>query len=199
MNNSLRWSGLVAIALIIATLAFIGGRQFNTRDAKATSQGADLPPETTALSLAALADGVITAEEYRSAFDRFVACSERGGAKTVGSIRIDAFGHLGVGFTSETAEALLAVTEECRRADLDAIELAWALAHRPTDEQSTVAREYAFTCLAAEGVSLPKEKNRESLQRLIVESSQDEGLRVVLGTCLTATAEEFNWPGYGGS
>jgi hypothetical protein len=154
-----------------------------------------------------VASGGVTAEAYQSAFDAYVQCARDAGMVVVGEVHQSRFGRLSVQLTSPDASGPSAAAglhtshEACRQQHLNDAELAWVLAHPPTEEESDAARQLTAECLVNRGIETPPVLNRSTMATLIAEqlTSADAETRRTVGTCLNDTAETMNWPGYGGS
>lgn len=189
-----------AIAAVLAGGFFIG-RAVNPLGTSAAPDISNPAIPQDAGQQAALADGTVTAAEYRAAFDQYVACATQAGAVVSGPVTTDRFGHLGVKLTmaGSNPDQLEQIGESCRRQHLDAVELAWVQAHPVSDADATAARNYTATCLIRAGFHLDAAPSKNALTNVIASNVTNADARVAIGTCLGETATKFNWPGYGGS
>lgn len=192
-------------AITIAVAAFVIGRTLGVQETFASGSTEAAAPQVQA-DIDALDDGAVTAEEYRAAFERDIACRVESGARVTGPITTDRFGQLGVtmerpGASNADAREALEAARDCHRRYLDAIQLAWARAHAPTPADLAEARRSTARCLIAAGIDIaespgPNEIHDRFLGPTVADGA--EPLAAVMA-CLQATSEELNWPGYWGN
>ena len=90
---------------------------------------------------AAVADGVITIEEYTAAAEATVACAATAGA-TISIVPAVGLAPPGLTFTAPTleeAERTRSILAGCQARHFDAIDLLWAATHRATSEEQVAA------------------------------------------------------------
>lgn len=81
---------------------------------------------------AALADGVVTEEEYRAGFDRFAACMELWGAPILGSQWVNDRYF----YTTSGDHRMYGALHECYGTEFEQLDIAWQVAHpQQSDEQ----------------------------------------------------------------
>ncbi len=195
---NLRYAFASACAVGVLATGFSLGRNIDPFGASA-APGPSGSPEMTS--------GGITPEAYRQAFDAYVQCALDSGLVVVGQVHESRFGRLFVqlsnsGASGQSAAASLQTSHEaCRQQHLNDAELAWVLAHPPSEEEAAEARQLTVECLAKHGMATPPVLNRSTMATFIAEqlTTGDAEIRRILGTCLNGTAETMNWPGYGGS
>ena len=128
-----RWILLGGIAaLLIGGAAFWAGRSVPPLTTNAAPvEGPDAPTGS-----------VPSEEEYRAVFGQYVACAADVGMVPAGPVAQDRFGRLGVVLKSSDASAVTKAASihehlQVCRAELDRIELAWSLSHRPARRSSS--------------------------------------------------------------
>ena len=204
MKRNKLWA-LLGMALVSAAGFMLGARTDFGRDVSA-SPPADLPPVLQA-DIDALADGVVSDQEYRAAFDRWVGCVEASGAKVAGPISRDRFGHFSVpmegpadvapGEANAVAQGLLRARTDCHVRHLSAIQLQWNQAHRPSSDEDIEAREYLAQCLRDSGVTLAATPTQAELQSVVRTAWEKEfGGPSPTIDCVLETQRELNWPGF---
>lgn len=189
----------------VGTTGFLMGRAIDVSPTHA-SAGPELQPAVTAADADALSDGLVTAEEYRAAFDRDVACRVSSGARVVGPVTQDRFGYLGVqmerdGSSEADARAALEAAQTCHRQYLDAVQLAWSRGHGPTPQDYAEARALTSQCLVAAGYDIssspaPNEIHDRFIAPVML---NDSAPMPGVNECLQKTADEMKWPGYWGN
>lgn len=104
---------------------------------------------------AAIADGIITIEEYTTAVEATVACAAAAGA-TASIIPAVGLAPPGLTFTApslEAAERTRSVLADCQAQHFDQVDLLWAAAHRATSEEQVAAAARWVDSCAAESLS----------------------------------------------
>jgi len=105
----------------------------------------------------ALADGVVTADEYSAGFDRFAACMAEMGSPV---IRIDRSGTVyDYSITEDAVSTGLDV--QCYVAEFEQIDMDWQIANQDTSASTQILRD----CLAARGIE-PAYRTEEVVQQL---------------------------------
>jgi hypothetical protein len=191
---------LSAAALALLGVSFVVGRNFGPFAAATASQR---PLGEPADDTAALADGVVTEGEYAAAFGAYLACAREKGFELATPVSRDRFGvYSAVLARADAGDGAIAhgQVESCRQAELNDIEHAWVLAHPPTAAERKEARDLTAACLADADVSVARQPTREELRDVLVNAirSVDRAYQAVVLGCFDRTADELNWPGYGG-
>ncbi len=105
-------------------------------------------PPMSAAQTAEMADGVVTADEYSAAFDRFSACMTGAGYPLVSVDKSAAVYNYSIGDDAVSAGA----DTQCYDGEFKQVDIAWQIAHEDESGTAVLLRD----CLAAHGVTPAK-------------------------------------------
>ena len=140
-------------------------------------------PETDAFQQNALADGVVTRDEFLGAAEHAAACMRSKGL----AARVEAKGQSAAIVTDGPGDPDIAAA--CMGRHLDRVALVWASAHAPTDALREQALADVQSCYARAGGKYGL--NRDELMRVMRDGTDAEVTPLVI--CVQANTDKYGF------
>lgn len=178
---------LPRLVLILSAFVALGAATAFTVAGATTSRPGAARIEADASQAQALADGVITAEEYDEAVSKTVSCMEASGLRVVVSGVLKTLSSDG-----PITDAQLKAARECSARFSEDLTGPWQKQLLPTDEVRAGVRAETTECFVAGGGIIESGLlTYEDLSRILTEGSEDQA--VALGNCLQANIERLGY------
>ena len=198
-----RWLGIIipaiiAVAIWVGASYFTGSSQTNagTYPAQPDPGGMKLQPDLAPdPQRAALADGVVTWEEYVAAVRANTECIRAKGIPVTDAVIADGRvqkGVVGPIATDAEMERANKLVLECNATYLNAVGLQWYRQTMPSPETFAAAREELAACLREAVVVVPDKDGRPDFASI----AQSDPVR--FSPCSTKVGEKFGIPGFAG-
>lgn len=204
MTSTVARSVLVTLAVLaVLSSAMVGGATLLFREGSRTQGTAAAPADLMKLQpdlapdpqKAALADGVVTWEEYVAAVRANTECIRGKGVPVTDAVIADGRvqkGIVGPMATDAEMERANKVVLECNATYLNAVGLQWYRQTMPSPGTFAAAREELAACLRGAGVALPEKDGRPDFAAV----AQSDPAR--FSPCSAQVGEKFGIPGFAG-
>lgn len=113
----------------------------------------ELSEHTSPFQQGILEDGVLTREEYRSAYEALRQCLRDAGYEPSEIFEVDSWGSLSLVFRGGSELSDLADADECDHRYTEMVAAAWALQNAPSQSEAAVRIAEFGRCLEARGIS----------------------------------------------